>query len=173
MKIKMVYRKLESRDIQSYKEARLKAFQIDVMSFSESFEDENSNPLQYFQDLIGFEVERFTLGAFTEDETLIGFASFKRDQRSKARHKSYVSTTWVDPRFRGQGIARSLLDLIIASARKMEGLKQIHLWVLSSQTSVARELYLKAGWRPQGALVKDDLIIEGKFVDAEYMSLQL
>jgi ribosomal protein S18 acetylase RimI-like enzyme len=122
---------------------------------------------------MGIDDEHFTMGCFTSGNQLVGIATFRRDKRQKARHKSFIQTMYVAPLFRGKRIARSLLDELIKTSQNMPGLEQIHLWVLNPETSSARDLYLKAGFLAQGPCVKRDLIIDGKYVDAEYMTLEI
>lgn len=163
---------LRLADITLYREARLRAFQEASESFSESYEDEVQLPFEHFQSVMGTSREHFTVGHFQQNE-LVGFATFKRDRRSKAMHKSYIHTMYVSPAQRGKKVAQGLLQFIIDFARSSSGLEQIHLWVLNPRTSVARHLYVKAGWAPQGLFVQDDLIINGSYVDAEYLTLRL
>ncbi len=165
-------RKLIQTDSEAYRSLRLEAFQVSAESFSESFEDENDMPLEYFQVLMGFAEEHFTLGAFVNGR-LVGAATFKRDRRSKARHKSSLHTMYVSPSQRGRGIAQALLKEILIEAQSMRGLEQIHLWVLNPEESAAKRIYARAGFQTQGAAVKKDLIIGGKYVDAEYLSSTL
>src|SRR4051794_26984459 len=102
-------RKLETTDAQSYKELRLRAFQESPRAFSSSVDDESDKPIEFFLEAMGHDPEHFTLGAFTAVSRLVAFATFRRDQRSKARHKSYLSTMYVAPEARGQGVGRALL----------------------------------------------------------------
>jgi GNAT superfamily N-acetyltransferase len=165
-------RKLERSDCEAYRALRLQALQESSRSFSDSYEDELQKPPDYFRGLMGEGPEHFTVGCFSSAD-LVAIATYKRDQRRKARHKSFIHTMYVAPEFRGQKIGRNLLGTLIQEARALPGVEQIHLWVLSPETSPARKLYLSAGFRPQGAVVKDDLLIEGRYVDAEYLTLVL
>lgn len=164
-------RRLGKSDGEAYRSLRLRAFQESSASFSESYEDECQKPLEFFYSLLGDNPEHFTVGSFSAAKELVGFATFRRDQRRKARHKSFIHTMYVTPEYRGQKIAASILTNIVDEARSMPGLEQIHLWVLNPETSAARRLYLKAGFKPQGPMVRNDLIIDGTYVDAEYLSL--
>ena len=166
-------RKLIKSDCGAYKDLRLLAFQESSSSFSESFEDEHLQALDFFQAHMGDDVEHFSVGCFMGTSQLVAVATLKRDKRQKARHKSYIHTMYVAPEFRGKGIAEGILNSLIQSARSMFALEQIHLWVLNPETSPAKKLYLKAGFVSQGAVVRNDLKIKGKYVDAEYMTLSI
>ncbi|KAF0852537.1 mitochondrial N-acetyltransferase superfamily member [Andalucia godoyi] len=218
-------RRLTKDDVARYRALRLRAFQESASSFSESFEDEVNQPIEYFQRVMMMRCddgdgdgdgdgnndsqEHFTLGAFAtamaaashppvstavslsapvagrvpgsvagsgsgsqEDEpVLIGIATFKRDGRSKARHKGYIHTMFVAPEHRGCGIGQSILRQLIEQARSLDGLEQMHLWVLQPHTSAARRMYERVGFVMQGTVVCRDLKIGGVYVDAAYMSL--
>lgn len=166
-------RRLEVTDTPTYREFRLFALQESPHAFSESHEDERELPPEYFTATMGTEPEHFTVGIFAPDARLIAVATFKRDKRLKAKHKSSVHTMYVHPDFRGRKMGSVLLAEIVESAQELPGLEQIHLWVLNPETSAARRLYLKAGFVAQGPLVKNDLNINGKYVDAEYMTLKI
>ncbi len=170
--MKTVIRKLNSEDVVAYKELRALAFSESSSAFSESHEDEKDHGHEFFNQFIGHEEEHFTIGCFVND-VLAGFATFKRDKRSKARHKSFIHTMYVAPEYRGRGLAQKILLEVLARAKTFSGLEQIHLWVLNPHDSVAKKLYQKAGFVTQGAVVKKDLIIDGNYVDAEYMTMEL
>ncbi len=171
--MKFPIRRIVKSDCEAYRSLRLRAFQESSASFSESYEDEHQKPLEFFRALLGDGPEHFTVGCFSPEEELIGIATFKRDQRRKARHKSYIHTMYVAPEYRGQKIAEGILRNLMEAARALPGVEQIHLWVLNPETSPARKLYLKAGFKPQGMVVQNDLFIDGAYVDAEYMTLAL
>jgi hypothetical protein len=50
----------------------------------------------------------------------------------------------------------------------LKGVEQIHLWVLISDTSVMN-FYEKCDFQTHGAIVKNDLKIGDRYVDAMYM----
>ena len=84
---------LTSRYLTEYRELRLKSYRRSPLSFSESYEDEKHRGIKEFEkDIIYTEdpPESFVLGAFMDVDHLIGFVTFKRDLRSKARHKGMV-----------------------------------------------------------------------------------
>ncbi len=170
--VNITIRKLEANDLENYKTARLEAFKDSPEAFSESYEDEHLRPLNYFENSMGLETEHFTMGAFKPSRELVAFVTFKRDVRSKARHKAYIYTMYVNPELRRQKLGTKILDYVLNETNRMQGLEQIHLWVLNPEGSSARRLYLKSGWKPQGAFVKSDLKINGKYIDAEYMTFE-
>jgi len=162
-------RALTAADVESYRALRLRALREEPLAFSDAFEDEHDLPWDHFEAAMGDSDEHFTLGAFDPQGILIGLATFKRDQRRKARHKASIHTMYVAPEARGRGLGRRLLERIIDVARRL-GVEQIHLWVLDPTRSAAFALYQSVGFTQQGALVHDDLRIDGRSVDAAYMT---
>lgn len=170
----MTIRILTPKDAPAYRQLRLKSYQESPFAFSESYEDEVQKSEADFAtelQIVGTPPEWFVLGAFSE-ENLIGFVKFRRDLRFKARHKSMIHAMYIDLNFRKQGIAKKLIDEILNRAAALEGLEQIHLWVLHGEDSAA-DFYRKCGFESQGTRVKNDLKIGGAYVDAEYMVLYL
>lgn len=162
---------LVEQDVNAYKNLRLKSFQEAPFAFSESYEDEVKKLESEFLEelkILNNPPECYTLGAFSENNELIGFVKFRRDLRSKARHKSMIYALYVDEKHRKQGIAKKLLLEVLQKAQKLSGLEQIHLWVLHADNSVS-DFYKKCGFESQGTRVKNDLKINGIYVDAEYM----
>lgn len=169
------YRLLLEADAEAYRSLRLQSYQEAPLAFSESFEDEQHRPLSSFEEelkVIGQPEEWFVLGAFEEDQ-LVGFVKFRRDQRSKGRHKSMVHAMYVSPEHRKHGIGLALMEKLIAHARNLQGLEQIHLWVLHANGVTAANFYQNIGFQRQGPLVIDDLKWQDQYIDAEYMVLRL
>lgn len=168
-------RLLTEQDTTKYRNLRLKSFQDSPLSFSESYEDEVERTISDFLTeikTIGDPPEWFILGVFINQEQLIGFVKFKRDLRSKARHKSMIHAMYIDSNYRKKGIAKKLIAELLKRIEKLKGLEQIHLWVLHSDDS-ASEFYKKCGFVSQGTVVKKDLKVNEQYVDAEYMVLYL
>lgn len=165
---------LQSDDAVAFRQLRLLSFQESPFGFSESFEDESKRPLSDFEQEvspIGNPPSYYVLGAFDKEE-LVGFVKFKRDQRSKAQHKSMVHAMYTRSDLRNRGIGKLLMEEVIQRARVMPGLEQIHLWVLHTDRS-ASGFYQRLGFIPQGPLVKKDLKVGDQYIDAEYLVLYL
>lgn len=168
-------RLLTERDASVFREHRLKSYLNAPLAFSESYEDEiKRTEAQFAEELKvgGKPPEAFVLGAFSEAGKLVGFVKFRRDIRSKARHKSMIHAMYVDAAFRKYKIGRKLIADLLERIKVIKGLEQIHLWVLHSGSSAAG-FYQKCGFRSQGTIVKKDLKINGVYVDAEYMVMYL
>jgi ribosomal protein S18 acetylase RimI-like enzyme len=166
---------LNSHDAEKYRALRLYSLTESPYAFSESYEDEQLRSMAEIEHEIALQgnpQEQFVLGAFVVDD-LIGCVSFLRDARTKARHKAFLRAMFVHPTYRMRGIAKMLIEEVIAAATKMDGLEYIHLWVLHHGATSASQFYRRIGFVGQGALVRNDLKINGQYVDAEYMILDL
>lgn len=90
--------------------------------------------------------DSFTIGAYSNNK-LAGVASFARDgeDREKLRHKGILFTMYVSKEFRGNGIARQLLEEIIERVKTISDIEQINLIVLTGNIR-AKQLYEKFGF---------------------------
>lgn len=171
----LMIRYLTPQDAPAYRSLRLDSFQEAPYAFSESFEDEQHRSLDDFILELqhkGIPPEWFVLGAFQGTE-LVGFVKFRRDQRSKARHKSMIHAMYTKADYRGQKIGQQILQHLLTLTQNMDGLTQIHLWVLHAQGRSAADFYRKLGFTGQGPLVKQDLRVGDVDIDAEYMVMYL
>ena len=166
----MKIRFLTDKDALSYRKLRLSSLKESPFAFSDSYEDQATKTLADFQlEIIktGNPIESFTLGAFLEDK-LIGFIKFKRDQRSKARHKASLYSLYVEPKYRGQGIAKKLILELFKIIEPIAELEQLQLSTIISNNLLIK-FYQSFGFQKLGGIIKDDLIIENQYVDAIYM----
>jgi ribosomal protein S18 acetylase RimI-like enzyme len=79
---------------------------------------------------------------------------------------------WVDPRFRGTGVGRALVDAVIAQARA-GGKRRVVLHVVADNDSAAR-LYQRAGFVATGHTVphrNDDEVVEMELVLQDALDL--
>ena len=168
---------LTEKDWKAYRDLRINSLIKAPYAFSDSHEDEALRTTKsYLNDLqiMGSPPEQFILGAFVEQNQLIGFVKFRRDRRTKARHKSMLHTMFVDPNYQKQGIGETMMRELLRRAKQMAGLEQIHLWALhSAKHPSAANFYAKCGFEKQGPFVRQDLKVGDTYIDAEYMVLYL
>jgi len=106
--------------------------------------------------------DSLTLGAFI-DGALVGVVSMEREALRKLRHKALVFRMFVDPQAAGAGLGRALLERLIDDAQRVDGLRQLHLTVLATNTR-AIALYRSLGFT-EFAREPDAVDIDGRFVD--------
>jgi len=172
--LSIIVRLLTLEDAAAYRRLRLWSYQESPFAFSESYEDERNKPLSEFREELvmnGSPPKWFVLGAFNDEDELLGFLKFRRDLRSKAHHKGMIHAMYIDPKYRQRGIGTKLINDLLDRTSKMKGLEQIHLWVLHTDASAAK-FYLKCGFENQGR-VKNDLKVGDIYFDTEYLVLYL
>ena len=124
--------------------------------------------MDYVKERIQPTNEKFVLGAY-DYGNLVGIARFVRETDQKVIHKGNIYGMYVAPEMRGRGVGRAILIDMIDRAKKMEGVEQIHLSVVSSNLS-AKKLYESLGFKSYGVepnALKDN----GQYYDEDFMVL--
>ncbi|SEN42422.1 GNAT family N-acetyltransferase [Lihuaxuella thermophila] len=167
----MKIRVLTKEDAPLYWPVRLRALKENPEAFGASYEESANRSLEQVAERLNASDNQFILGAFEADGQLVGLTGFSRESLSKMKHKSMIWGMYVAPEARGRGVGRLLLHEVLEKAKKMDGLEQIHLTVVTKNTP-ARNLYLSMGFRPYG-LEKRALKVGDQYLDEEYMVLFL
>ena len=108
----------------------------------------------------------FRLGAFTDRGRLDGIVCCGREAGEKSSHRGVVWGMYVAQAARGKGLGRLLMDRLIEEARRVEGLQQLHLSVVTSNQA-ALELYRSIGFSVYGTDPRV-LNVDGRLLD-EYL----
>ncbi len=138
-------------DALAYWELRLQSLRDEPQAFSSSYE--TALALPEAEKLATFAhrtagPDNFIVGAFNA-EKLAGTAGFFRESGPKDRHKGMLWGMYVAPEARHRGTGQALLNRLIEQAKGIEGVEQIHLGVVTTQTA-ARKLYLRLGFKVYG-----------------------
>jgi ribosomal protein S18 acetylase RimI-like enzyme len=144
-------RKLTEDDLDAFWTLRLRALQDNPEAFGSTYEETIDRGKEAMLQRIGVGQGDgiFSMGAF--DDALIGTVGFRRDEGLKERHKGFVFGMYVIPERRGQGAGKALMLELIARARRMEGLEQIHLAVVTTNQAAVR-LYRSLGFDLLGTM---------------------
>jgi RimJ/RimL family protein N-acetyltransferase len=162
-------RELTKQDAESLRELRLQALIESGESFRSSYEEERRRSTDDFEDMLKRgegEPGRGILGAF-RDEELVGMIGFNRAEEVQARHKAHVWGVYVVPAHRWQGIGRNLLNEAVARLRRLPGLEQIHLSVMTNNVG-GRSLFTKLGFEPYG-IERRAMKHRGRYFDEAHM----
>jgi ribosomal protein S18 acetylase RimI-like enzyme len=158
-------RRLRPEDAALYREIRLEALQHNPEAFSSTFEVEAAQTQAFFADRLAASP---VFGAFRLGD-LLGIAGFYIQQGPKEAHKGVLVGMYVRPVARRAGIARRLVDAILAHAR--QHVEAIQLTVVSNNEA-ARRLYAGLGFVEYG-IEKNALKDGGRYYDEVLMAKPL
>lgn len=167
MNLKIDIDELHASQLTEYKRLILKGLVEDAACFRITPQDEESAPFPTTG-----QIDSFTLGAFHEQK-LVGVASFKRDgaERMKLRHKGILFKIYVDAEYRQLGIAKRLIQEILARVRDIDDLEQVNLTVIPTNQH-AKKLYEQFGFRTFASEEKA-IKWDGKYFNEDQMKLML
>lgn len=163
-------RRLTESDWEAYRALRLEALELAPEAFATDLSEQVAKPPAYWQSRAAGEANAFMFGAFDGD-SLVGMAGLIREDRIKTRHKADIVSVYVSPAARGRGVARLLIQGLIAEARTMDGLEQLTLTVVQ-ENQPARQLYLSLGFTVYGTEPRS-LKVGTRYYDEDDMILFL
>lgn len=166
-------RRLNESDAQDWQEIRLRALKDNPESFGMTAEEEAAIPLEFIerrfkQDLSG--EERFILGGFDSDK-LIGVLGFDRQQLQKRKHIGVMWGIFVDRGHRKHGLARELVNDLLARVRNVPGITHIRV-TTTTENEGAKTLYTSCGFVSWGT-EPHALLVNGKLLDEEHFAVDL
>lgn len=138
-----IIRLFTDADAAAFYALRLRALTEEPEAFGRSAEEYSGTPLVEVAARLRARDDAFTLGAWTP--ACVGIAGFVRADGVKTRHCGMIWGVYVAPEARGQGIARALMQGILARAAALPGLEQIHLTVTTTNVA-ASTLYRSLGF---------------------------
>lgn len=162
-------RPLNEQDAEAFHAMRLYATENYPAGIVPTYEEESRRTPEESRVVVRATDDRIVFGAFAGDK-LTGITGLMRDPRKKLAHKGLIWGVFVDPAWRGSGIARQLMESVIAHARAL-GLLQLQL-VVSVLNPRAQALYRSCGFVRYGVEPRG-LCIDGAYADDELMVLFL
>ena len=158
-------RQLTPGDAALYRSIRLAGLKESPEVFGSTFEAEFTKPLAWFFNRLS---NSDVFGAFLDAE-ILGIAGFAVRQGEKEAHKGLLWGMYVRPEARGAGVARRLVEAIIAHAQHRVELIQLSV-VVGNES--ARRLYARLGFVEYG-IEKNSLKYDGRYYDEILMAKEL
>lgn len=128
---------------------------LSILSKEQRFEKYMNFPYQYI------------LGAFAGDGTIAGMIGFTSDTKPKVRHKGQLWGLFVQPQYRGKGLATQLILSVLDTAHSVLDIEQVQLAV-STQNEASYGLYLRLGFTVFGTELHA-MKIGASYVDEYHM----
>jgi ribosomal protein S18 acetylase RimI-like enzyme len=136
-------RRLQAEDVEDFRVIRLAALKKSPEMFGSFYALEVEKPLQFFADRL---TNCTVFGAYSNGR-IVGVMVFKQAEGIKDAHKASLTGVFVEPEFRGQGIANALLKAVIDHGSNQ--VEQILLTVVANNDT-AISLYKRFGFEPYG-----------------------
>jgi ribosomal protein S18 acetylase RimI-like enzyme len=136
-------RRLQAEDVEDFRVIRLAALKKSPEMFGSFYALEVEKPLQFFADRL---THCAIFGAYSGG-SIVGVMVFKQAEGIKDAHKASLTGVFVEPEFRGQGIANALLKAVIDHGSNQ--VEQILLTVVADNDT-AISLYKRFGFEPYG-----------------------
>jgi len=165
----IIIRKLQPHESAIYRVMRLACLKNAPEFFGSTYEEEVLNPKFFFETYIETDSpDHVMFGAF-DGEQLIGITGFNRMARKRASHRGEFVQVYVEPAYRGQNIGEKLLRHVVDYAFGLEGIEQVQLSVITSNTR-AIKLYEKLGFKTFGVQPRY-FKVENDYLDQQFMQL--
>ena len=158
-------RRLMPADARLYREIRLEALQRVPEAFGSTFEQECSQSLAQFEEVLA---KADVFGAFRETD-LVGMAGYRGQAGAKRAHKGFLWGMYVRSSARGTGVAKPLVEAVLDHARERVELVQLSV---VSENEVAQRLYRSCGFVAYGHEVHA-LKQDGRYYDEVLMAVAL
>lgn len=148
----MDIRLLTAQDGPDFQLLRLKALQTNPQAFLATFESESSRHEQSFSQELEMVYGPPVFGYYGiwDDNRLIGFCQLSRGQLTKQQHIASLFNLYIDPAYRGQGLAQQLLTHIMAQLRQHQPEVELVFISCLAKNKPAYQLYRKLGFQRCG-----------------------
>ena len=157
-------RRLSRADGDAFRAIRLEGLEKHPAAFSASLQEESGHPPAWFADRVE---GNFVLGMENQGR-LVGVAGFYIQGSEKTRHRGTLWGMYVREEARGKGVARRLVEGILAHARQHVEEVALSVW---DENPAAIACYQSAGFSVTG-LDARALKIDGAYFDHLLMNVR-
>lgn len=145
----MEFRRLSSKDLNSYFANRLRALKNSPSAFLTTYEEEKARGNSHFAETLARQdTENLIFGAL-KDGSVVGTIGIFREERPKISHKAMIWGMYVDTDWRKNGIGGQLVDLALKFAKNDMKVQLVQLSVEATNTG-AKRLYESRGFKTWG-----------------------
>ncbi|QNB15955.1 GNAT family N-acetyltransferase [Paraburkholderia tropica] len=159
-------RTLDAHDAEQFKALRLLAVDNSPTAIWPTRQEEMARSIAEIVGRIRSTRTQAVFGAF-EVDVLVGFTGIRREPLSQVSHKATIWGVFVNPSYRGRGIAQTLLAAATAHATDEWNTIQLMLCVNAENLS-AKRLYASQGFQVFGVEPRA-MKVEDRFYDEEHM----
>jgi RimJ/RimL family protein N-acetyltransferase len=152
-------------DARLFREIRLEALQQAPEAFGSTFEQECLQSLAQFEAVL---TKSDVFGAFREAD-LLGMAGYRTQDGAKRAHKGFLWGMYVRASARGTGVAKPLVEAVLAHAHERVELVQL---TVVKENEAAQRLYRRCGFVAYGHEVHA-LKQDGRYYDEVLMAVAL
>lgn len=138
---------------------RLEALQTDSLAFGGSYEEESANDVSVWKEHLA------NMWFALVDNECVGMIGLLKNKSLSSMHCGHIISLWVKPTFRGQGIAKALIQKLQELTPEL-GIRKLSVHATITQTS-AIKLYTGMDFTTV-ALLKENLCKEDQYLD-EYL----
>jgi GNAT superfamily N-acetyltransferase len=162
----ILVRELTATDASALRQLRMEALRTAPTAFGASYEESKGLTDEDFRKRIEGAAPGATFGAFDGD-ALVGMAGVFLESGMNSRHKGFMWGVFVRGTHRGQGVARSLVQAVIAKAR---GIAVVLNSAVVTDNTRAAALYAGLGFKTYG-IERKALCVDGVFYDEALIAI--
>ena len=152
MELNTTIRLMTGSDALSYRELRLKALQNNPESYLATLESESRRSIDAFASEIRYSLSSPVYGyygIFLDEFKLIGYAQLEKSYMEKQKHIAFMYNLYVDPSYRGNGLATKLFEFLRKEVKEKTEVERIFI-SCNRKNLPAQKLYQKLGFSQCG-----------------------
>lgn len=168
----IILKKLKPEEWSEYKKIRLESLEKEPTAFAMSFEEEADRADEIWAEKLGGSDSLLNYKIFAYDgDEIVGMAGIFQNEKTKLKHISNIFGVYLRESYRGRGIGKAMLEIMIKEAKKAPDVSKISLSVNTEQIPAVRS-YEKAGFKIAGKVEKE-MKVGNKYYNEYIMEMLL